>query len=129
MKYLTAFFLCVIFFAGCGKDETIINNNTNVVSVRSVNDTLAVSISATNHNYSQNIQLNFSADTVKLYMSVNGSGSGNGQFRILSDTNIIFSKDLNSTYTISQTVFSGPPTDAVIDLQDYKGYATILLTN
>ena len=130
MKYLISIlvFSVILHFTGCSNDETVVNNNTNVVSVRSVNDTLAISISATNHNYSQNIQLYFSTDTVKLNMSVNGYGSGNGQFKLLRDTNVIFSKDLNSTYSISQEVFPGPPTNAVIELQNYKGNAGILVS-
>ncbi len=119
----------LIFLTGCSDNSTSSSSSSSdYVSIRSVNDTLAISISATNHNYSQNIALVFSADTVNLYMAVSGTGSGSGLFAILRDTNTIFSKDLNSNFTISQQVYSGPPTSASLTLQNYKGNASILLT-
>jgi hypothetical protein len=131
MKTVILVFLlvCTICVGGCSDDSTSSSSSSyNSVSIRSVNDTLAISISATNHNYSQNIQLAFYVDTLNLYMSVNGFASGNGLFKILRDTSIIFSKDLNSNFSISQQVFYGPPTNAIITLQNYKGNASILLT-
>lgn len=118
----------LIGFNGCSDETTSSSSTYNSVSVRSVNDTLAVSITATNHNYDQDIALAFSADTVNLYMAVSNTGSGNGLFKILKDTSTIFSKDISTNFTISELIYTGPPTNAHITLQNYKGNASILLT-
>lgn len=131
MNTFTAILLALtsILLIGCSDDTTSTSSTSNnYVSIRSVNDTLAISIAATNHNYNQNIALAFSSDTINVYMSVNGTGSGNGLFKILRDTNTIFSKDINSNYSIAQKIFTGPPTNALITLQNYKGNASILVT-
>jgi len=131
MKTFVAVFLALNFLLiiGCSDDTTSTSiTSNNYVSIRSVNDTLAISISATDHNYDQNIDLAFSVDTVNIYMSVSGTGSGNGLFKILRDTNTIYSKDLNSNFSLSEKIYTGPPTNALITLQNYKGNASILLT-
>jgi hypothetical protein len=115
--------------AGC-KDETStsVSSNTNNVSIRSVNDTLAISIAATNHNYNDTFQLVFSVDTVNLYMAVNGYGGGSGLFKVFRDTNTVISKDLTLNFTTSERIFTGIPTKAVLELTNYKGNASILLS-
>ena len=132
MKIKSCFFLIIIllFIAGCAEVTipTITETGNNNISVRTVNDTLAVSIASTNHNYFQNIQLSFSVDTAKLNMCVFHHSSGTLLFTILRDTTVIFSRAMNSTFSISQQIFSGPPTNAVISLQNYSGNASILLT-
>ena len=118
----------IMIISGCD-DDTITNTNEyNKVDIRSVNDTLAISISTTNHNYNQTIPVVFSVDTLKLSMSVSGYGSGNGLFKIMRDTTALYSKDLNSNFNSSQQLSLGTLTDAVITLQNYKGNANILLT-
>jgi len=125
---LTIFLICFICLVGCSDDTSSSSSNNNSVNIRSVNDTLAISISTTNHNYNQTIPVLFSVDTLKLMMLVNGYGSGNGFLKILNATDTVFSKDLNSNYNISQSIYNGPPTNAIITLQNYKGNANILLT-
>lgn len=125
---LTIFLICFICLVGCSDDTSSSSSNYNSVNIRSVNDTLAISISTTNHNYNQTIPVLFSVDTLKLMMLVNGYGSGNGQFKIMRDSTALFSKDLNSNYQISEHLVLGTLTDAVLILQNYKGNANILLT-
>lgn len=119
----------IICLEGCS-DETTSTSSTsnNYVNIRSVNDTLAINISATNHNYNQNLDLIFSVDTVNLNMSVSGTGAGTGLFIILKNADTLYSKDLNSNFQVSQQIFGGPPTNAIVILQNYKGNASILLT-
>jgi hypothetical protein len=124
---LLAFYL--LSFTGC-KDETSTSTSSNInnVSIWSVNDSLAISIAATNHNYNDTIQLAFSADTVNLMMSVNGYGGGTGFFKVFRDTSIVILKDLSSNYSSSERIFTGIPTKAVLQLASYKGNASILLS-
>jgi hypothetical protein len=117
-----------MIISGCGDDSTSNSYEYNNVSIRSVNDTLAISISTTNHNYNQTIPVVFSVDTLKLSMLVSGYGSGNGLFKIMNDTTALFTKDLNSNFSISQQLTLGTLIDAVLTLQSYKGNANILLT-
>jgi len=119
---------CFILLAGCSDETTTPTNEYNSVSIRSVNDTLAISISTTNHNYNQTIPVVFSVDTLKLNILVSNYGSGSGLFKIMRDTTALFTKDLNSNFGSSQQLTLGTLTDAVITLQNYKGNANILLT-
>ena len=119
---------CMLIISGCKNDTTTNTYEYNTVNIRSVNDTLAISISTTNHNYNQLIPVVFTVDTLKLSMLVSGYGSGNGLFKIMNDTTALFTKDLNSNYSISQQLTLGTLTDAVLSLQNYKGNASILLT-
>jgi hypothetical protein len=120
---------CILIISGCKDDSTSIINEYNNVNIRSVNDTLAISISTTNHNYSNNnIELVFSVDTVNLSMSVSGYGSGSGFFKVLHDTNTVISKDLGSNFQSSERLYTGAPTKAILNLTNYKGNASILLT-
>ena len=120
---------CILIISGCKDDSTTIVNEYNTVNIRSVNDTLAISISTVNHNYSNNnIELVFSVDTVNLSMSVSGYGSGSGSFRVLHDTNTVISKDLGSNFQSSERIYTGAPTGAILSLTNYKGNASILLT-
>jgi len=126
ISLLALYFLSI---AGC-KDETTTSTSSNInnVSVRSVNDTLAISVYATNHNYNDTFQLAFSADTVNLMMSVSGYGAGTGFFKVFRDTSTVILKDLGSNYSSSERIFTGIPTKAVLQLTNYKGNASILLS-
>ncbi len=123
-----ALFLCIALMTGCSDNTSTTTAETNSVSVRSVNDTLAVSISTTNHTYNDTVQLAFSADTVNFSISVSRYGAGSGFFKVMHDTTTIISKDLGSNYSSSERIFTGIPTEAVITLTNYKGNASILLT-
>ena len=131
MRLITFSLLALYFIsvAGCGEQSvTSTSSNFNNVSIRSVNDTLAISLVANNHNYYDTIQLNFSVDTVNLYMAVNGYNGGTGLFKVFRDTNTVISKDLTSNYASSERMFTGIPTKAVLSLTNYKGNASILLS-
>jgi hypothetical protein len=131
MRVITITLLALYFlsFAGC-KDETTTSTSSNInnISIRTVNDTLAISIVANNHNYYDTIQIAFTVDTVNLYMAVNGYSGGVGLFKVFRDTNTVISKDLTSNYSISERIFTGIPTKAVLSLTNYKGNASILLS-
>ena len=131
MRVITITLLALYFlsFAGC-KDETTTSTSSNInnISIRTVNDTLAISIVANNHNYYDTIQIAFTVDTVNLYMAVNGYSGGVGLFKVFRDTNTVISKDLTSNYSISERMFTGIPTKAVLSLTNYKGNASILLS-
>jgi hypothetical protein len=131
LRVITFSLLALYFFsiAGC-KDQTVTSTSSNInnVSIRTVNDTLAISIVANNHNYYDTIQLAFSVDTVNLYMAVNGYGGGIGLFKVFRDTNTVISKDLTSNYSINERIFTGIPTKAVLSLTNYEGNASILLS-
>ena len=131
MRVITITLLALYFlsFAGC-KDETTTSTSSNInnISIRTVNDTLAISIVANNHNYYDTIQIAFTVDTVNLYMAVNGYSGGVGLFKVFQDTNTVISKDLTSNYSISERMFTGIPTKAVLSLTNYKGNASILLS-
>jgi hypothetical protein len=123
---LALYFLSI---AGCSDHSvTSTSSNVNNISIRTVNDTLAISLVANNHNYYDTIQLNFSVDTLNLYMAVTGYGGGVGLFKVFRDTNTVISKDLTSNYTSSERIFTGIPTKAVLSLTNYKGNASILLS-
>lgn len=115
------------FLPGCSDSSSVVNN-TNVISTKSVNDTLAVSITATNYTHDEDINLLFSVDTVKLSLSIVGYGSGYGMFKIFKDTNTVYSKDLSSNVQSIQLLLPARPTKASITLSNYKGNASILLT-
>jgi hypothetical protein len=126
------FYLCLIFctalIIGCSDNSSTTSTDTNSVSIRSVNDTLAISLFTANHNYNDTIQLAFSADTVNLMMSVSGYGRGTGFFKVFRDTTTVILKDLGSNYSSSERIFTGIPTKAVLQLLSYKGNASILLS-
>ena len=131
MRVITFSLLALYFIsvAGCSDESvTSTSSNFNNVSIRSVNDTLAVSIAANNHSYYDTIQLNFSVDTVNLYLAVNGYSGGIGLFKVFQDTNTVILKDLTSNYSSSERMFTGIPTKAVLSLTNYKGNASILLS-
>jgi hypothetical protein len=131
MRIFPVIFLALnlLLLSGCSDETTSISSfSNNNVNIRSVNDTLAINISATNHNYDQNIALIFSVDTVNVYMSVSGTGTGSGYFRVLKDTSTVYFKDINTNINLSEKIYTGPPTNAIINLQNYKGNANILLT-
>ncbi len=120
---------CIMIISGCDDDLTTNIYEYNTVNIRTVNDTLAINISTTNHNFSNNdIELVFSVDTVNLSMSVSGYGSGSGFFRVLHDTSTVISKDLGSNFQSSERIYTGAPTRATLNLTNYKGNASILLT-
>jgi len=131
MRLITYSLLALYFIsvAGCGDQSvTSTSSNVNNISIRTVNDTLAISLVSNNHNYHDTIQLNFSVDTVNLYMAVNGYSGGVGLFKVFRDTITVISKDLISNYSSSERIFTGIPTKAVISLTNYKGNASILLS-
>ncbi len=119
---------CFVLLAGCSDESTTPTNENNSVNIRSVNDTLAISVSTTNYNYNQTIPVVFSVDTLKFSIAVSGYGNGSGLFKIMRDTAALFTKDLNSNFNSSQLLSLGTLTDAVITLQNYRGNASILLT-
>ena len=125
VTFLTLF---AVYIAGCSDNSTSTSNNYNSVSIRSVNDTLAVSISTTNHTYNDTVQLAFSVDSVNFSISVSGYGGGSGLFKVLHDTNTTITKDLSTNYQSTERIYTGIPTNAIIQLVNYKGNASILLT-
>jgi len=125
--YIQVLFLFSLLI-GCQDNSTSVNNNNNVYVVRSVNDTLSISAVTTNYTNSQDIDLYFSVDTVKLNLSVAGYSGGIGTFKLLTDTTVIYSKDLNTNIQSVQQLITPMPTVARISLSNYKGTVSILVT-
>ncbi len=120
-------FFVLVLIIGCSNSTDVTNNN-NVISTRSVNDTLSISSVTTNYSSSQDIELFFSVDTVKLSLGVSGYGSGSGNFKIFEDTTVVYSKDLGSNIQAVQQIIIARPTKATINFSNYKGTTAILLT-
>ena len=128
MKYILtiSLFFLLYFLSGCS--NTTVDTNNNSISTRSVNDTLAIALSATNYSGSQDIEMYFSVDSVKLSLAVTGYGSGSGSFKLYEDTALVYSKDLSSNNISEQKVLFTRPTKAAINFSGYKGNASILVT-
>ncbi len=122
---LSIFSLAII--TGCSNSTDVTNNN-NIISTRSVNDTLSISSVTTNYSTTQDIELFFSVDTVKLSLGVTGYGSGSGNFKIYEDSTVVYSKDLGSNIQAVQQIIISRPTKANITFSNYKGTTAILLT-
>ena len=119
--------ILVFIYAGCSNTTDVANNN-NIISTRSVNDTLTISAVTTNYNSNQDIDLYFSVDTVKLMLGVTGYAGGNGNFKLYQDTTVIYTKNLNTNIEAVQQLIAGKPTKANISFTNYKGTVGISAT-
>lgn len=118
----------ILYLAGCSNNSTSIVTDNNVYSVKVTNDTLSISAVTTNYSNSQDIDLFFSVDTVKLNLSVAGYSSGSAMFKLLKDTTVIYSKSLDTSVQSIQQLITPRPNIARMNLSNYKGTVSILVT-